>query len=32
VYPDIAPVEQAEAVIEKARVFPIRSILSGIIP
>jgi hypothetical protein len=31
VYPDIAPVEQAEAVLEKARVFLIRSISSGII-
>jgi len=32
VYPDIASVEQAEAVLEKARVFLIRSISSGIIP
>ena len=31
VYPDIAPVEQPEAVLEKARVFIIRSISSGII-
>ncbi len=31
VYLDIAPVEQAEAVLEKARVFLIRSIPSGII-
>lgn len=31
VYPDIASVEQAEAVLEKARVFLIRSISSGII-
>ena len=31
VYLDIAPVEQAEAVLEKPRVFLIRSISSGII-
>ena len=31
VYPDIASVEQAEAVLEKARVFLIRSISSGVI-
>jgi hypothetical protein len=31
VYPDIASVEQAEAVLEKARVFLIRSVSSGII-
>jgi hypothetical protein len=31
VYPDIASVEQAEVLLEKARVFLIRSISSGII-